>query len=168
MITGFNIMDIIGSWGSESMVDAPIQAPVARSPYIDRVLPMAEARRLAQGCNDALRSGPFEGVGTQKSQVRIYFISLSEFGKNKKGYLVGSTVVPLIYDVPCGLNFDPWRNRCRYWNEWQEDRSGHVDVFDDFSGFYRGVAAFFYVALSQAMPVNYEGGDGPTSPLSGM
>ena len=107
---------------------------------------MAEARRLAHGRNNALRSGPCEGVGTQKLQVRIYITSLSEFGKNKKGYLVGSTVVPLIYDVPCGVNFDPWRNRYRYWNEWQEDRSGHVDVFDDFSGFYRGVGAFFYVA----------------------
>ena len=136
MIIGLDIIHIIGTRGSESMVDAPIQASVAYSPH-------AEARRLAQGCNDALRSGPFEGVGTQKSQVRIYVTSPSEFGKNKKGYLVGSTVVPLIYDVPCGLNFDPWRNRCRYWNEWQEDRSGHVDVFDDFSGFYRGVGAFF-------------------------
>jgi len=147
MITGLNTMCIIGSRGSESMVDAPLQAPVARSPHTEQVLPMAEARRLARrlarGRNNALRSGPCEGVGTQKSQVRIYFISLSEFGKNKKGYLVGSTVVPLIYDVPCGLNFDPWRNRCRYWNEWQEDRSGHVGVFDDFSGFYRGVGAFF-------------------------
>ena len=136
MIIGLNIMYITGSGGSESMVDAPIQASVAYSPH-------AEARRLAHGRNNALRSGPFEGVGTQKLQVCIYVTSLSEFGKNKKGYLVGSTVVPLIYDVPCGFNFDPWRNRCCYWNEWQEDRSGHVDVFDDFSGFYRGVGAFF-------------------------
>ena len=93
MIIGLDIIHIIGTRGSESMVDAPIQASVARSPYIDRVLPMAEARRLArrlaQGCNDALRSGPFEGVGTQKSQVRIYVTSPSEFGKNKKGYLGG-------------------------------------------------------------------------------
>ena len=82
MIAGLNIMCITGSSGSKSMVDAPIQAPVACSPH-------AEARRLAQGCNDALRSGPFEGVGTQKSQVRIYVTSPSEFGKNKKGYLGG-------------------------------------------------------------------------------
>ena len=82
MIIGLNIMYITGSGGSESMVDAPIQASVAYSPH-------AEARRLAQGCNDALRSGPFEGVGTQKSQVCIYVTSPSEFGKNKKGYLGG-------------------------------------------------------------------------------
>ena len=89
MIIGLDIIHIIGTRGSESMVDAPMQAPVARSPHTDQALPITEARRLAQGCNDALRSGPFEGVGTQKSQVRIYVTSPSEFGKNKKGYLGG-------------------------------------------------------------------------------
>ena len=89
MIIGLDIIHIIGTRGSESMVEAPLQAPVACSPHTDQVLPITEARRLAQGCNDALRSGPFEGVGTQKLQVCIYVTSLSEFGKNKKGYLGG-------------------------------------------------------------------------------
>ena len=89
MIIGLDIIHIIGTRGSESMVEAPLQASVACSPHTDQVLPMAEARRLAHGRNNALRSGPFEGVGTQKSQVRIYVTSPSEFGKNKKGYLGG-------------------------------------------------------------------------------